>query len=74
MGITRNRVLVRLHRARQKLIEGRLAVLYSPANYWNALSNPESKDLMRLRFATNAVVYALTHGNISDYSGYKPAW
>ena len=33
------------------------AVQYSPGVY---------------RFMTNVVVYALTHGSISDYSGYVP--
>jgi hypothetical protein len=53
-------------------IEERLAVLYSPANYWKALSEPKQENPGKLRFATNVVIYALTHGKISDYSGLKP--
>ncbi len=54
-------------------IGNRLAVLISSnRGYWDALigRGPYSPGI--LRFCTNMVIYAITHGKISDYSRYTP--
>jgi len=60
-------------------IDGRIAVLLSQRDYLCAAEtiNVHSGKICRqatvYRFLTNVVVYALTHGGISDYSNYVPA-
>ncbi|MBM3236887.1 DUF4159 domain-containing protein [Candidatus Poribacteria bacterium] len=53
-------------------IEGRLAALISDRDYWNSLIGRGPYSPGVLRFCTNMVIYAITHGGISDYSKYKP--
>jgi len=52
-------------------IDARLAVVISDRNYWNALIGREPYSPGVMRFCTNMVVYAVTHGGIVDYSRYK---
>jgi len=60
------------------VIDGRLAVVFSGRDYLcaaetiNVHSGKISKVSSAYRFLTNVVVYALTHGKISDYSDYIP--
>ena len=53
-------------------INEELAVVISDRNYWNALIGREPYSPGVMRFCTNMVVYAVTHGGIVDYSQYKP--
>jgi len=54
------------------IINNKLTVVISDRGYWNALigRGPYAPGVMR--FCTNMVIYAITHGGISDYSKYKP--
>jgi len=56
-------------------IDGRLGVVYSERAYVGSMTHEElnwSPQLATFKFMTNIIVYALTHGGISDYSNYKP--
>jgi hypothetical protein len=53
-------------------IGDRLVALISDRDYWNALIGRGPYAPGALRFCTNMVIYAITHGGISDYSKYKP--
>jgi len=59
-------------------IDGRIAVLLSQRDYLCAAetvrvhSGKICQQVPVYRFLTNVVVYALTHGGISDYSDYVP--
>lgn len=54
-------------------INGRLAVLISQTGYWDSFTGRSryysSGPMM---FGTNMIVYAVTHGHISDYAAYSP--
>lgn len=50
----------------------RLAVVISDRDYWSALIGRGDYSPGVMRFCTNLVVYAVTHGGIADYSRYKP--
>ena len=52
-------------------INGRLAVILSERTYWKALTTPELHPPAIHRFITNVIIYAVTHGSISDHSGYS---
>jgi hypothetical protein len=53
-------------------VNNRLAVLISNTGFWDTLTGegPYSPGVMR--FCTNVVIYAVTHGQISDDSAYRP--
>ena len=54
-------------------INGRLAVLISQRGYWDSFTGRSgyySPGVMR--FGTNMIVYAVTHGHISDHAAYSP--
>ncbi|MBC8232823.1 sigma-70 family RNA polymerase sigma factor [bacterium] len=56
-------------------IDGRLAVIYSERAYVGSMTREGpywSPQLATFKLMTNIIVYALTHGGISDYSGYIP--
>jgi len=56
-------------------IDGRLAVIYSERAYVGSITREGpywSPQLATFKLMTNIIVYALTHGGISDYSGYIP--
>jgi len=53
-------------------LSGRLAVLLSDLNYSHAFCSDTPYLPGVLRFSTNVIHYALTHGKISNYSQYKP--
>jgi hypothetical protein len=56
-------------------IDGRLAVILSDRSYstlWFPTFSPKVPELIIevFQFSANVIVYAVTHGKISDYSGY----
>jgi RNA polymerase sigma-70 factor (ECF subfamily) len=56
-------------------IDGRLAVIYSERAYVGSMTREGtywSPQLATFKLMTNVIVYALTHGGISDYSNYTP--
>ena len=56
-------------------IDKRLAVIYSERAYVGSMTHEGtywSPQLATFKLMTNVIVYALTHGGISDYSGYMP--
>jgi len=53
-------------------IGNRLAVLISDRGYWDVMTGRGHYSPGILRFCTNMVIYAITHGKISDYSRYTP--
>ena len=56
-------------------IDGRLAVIYSERAYVGSMTREGaywSPQLATFKLMTNIIVYALTHGGISDYSRYVP--
>ncbi len=56
-------------------INGRLAVLISQHGYWDSFTGrAEHYSPGALRFGMNMIIYAVTHGQISDYSAYTPAY
>ena len=54
-------------------INGRLAVLISQRGYWESFTG-RSRHYSPgpMMFGTNMIVYAVTHGHISDHSAYTP--
>ncbi|HIE30349.1 TPA: hypothetical protein EYP66_24075 [Candidatus Poribacteria bacterium] len=57
------------------LIDGRLAVIYSERAYVGSMTREGTRwspQLATFKLMTNIIVYALTHGGISDYSNYTP--
>ena len=54
-------------------INGRLAVLISQRGYWESFTG-RSRHYSPgpMMFGTNMIVYAVTHGQISDHSAYTP--
>ncbi len=54
-------------------INGRLAVLISQRGYWDAFTG-RSRHYSPgpMMFGTNMIVYAVTHGQISDHAAYSP--
>ena len=56
-------------------IDGRLAVIYSERAYVGSMTREGaywSPQIATFKLMTNIIVYALTHGGISDYSRYTP--
>ncbi|MBM3242648.1 sigma-70 family RNA polymerase sigma factor [Candidatus Poribacteria bacterium] len=56
-------------------IDGRLAVIYSERAYVGSMTHEGpywSPQIATFKLMTNIIIYALTHGGISDYSNYTP--